>query len=137
MSIRKNFRVNTGVRTFDAVSHLRRCGADPEVVHYLFRTDYETNLAECTAIANSVFYPEGLVVAVCPDNANSIQAISGKIADDLLGIENVRVSIVFFRLKDNVIGVSARSTGENQCPSHHGTIWWWRSSECGWLPSEK
>ena len=108
----KNFRVNTGVRTFDAVSHLRRCGADPEVVHYLFRTDYETNLAECTAIANSVFYPEGLVVAVCPDNANSIQAISGKIADDLLGIENVRVSIVFFRLKDNVIGVSARSTGE-------------------------
>lgn len=108
----KSFRVNTGVRTFDAVSHLRRCGADPEVVHYLFRTDYETNLAECTAIANSVFYPEGLVVAVCPDNANSIQAISGKIADDLLGIENVRVSIVFFRLKDNVIGVSARSTGE-------------------------
>lgn len=108
----KNFRVNTGVRTFDAVSHLRRCGADPEVVHYLFRTDYETNLAECTAIANSVFYPEGLVVAVCPNNANSIQAISGKIADDLLGIENVRVSIVFFRLKDNVIGVSARSTGE-------------------------
>ena len=108
----KNFRVNTGVRTFDAVSHLRRCGADPELVHYLFRTDYETNLAECTAIANSVFYPEGLVVAVCPDNANSIQAISGKIADDLLGIENVRVSIVFFRLKDNVIGVSARSTGE-------------------------
>lgn len=108
----KNFRVNTGVRTFDAVSHLRRCGADPEVVHYLFRTDYETNLAEGTAIANSDFYPEGLLVAVCPENTANIQAVSGKIADDLLRIENVRVSIVFFKLKDNIIGVSARSTGE-------------------------
>lgn len=108
----KNFRVNTGVRTFDAVSYLRRCGADPEVVHYLFRTDYETNLAEGMAIANSDFYPEGLLVAVCPENTANIQAVSGKIADDLLRIENVRVSIVFFRLRDNVIGVSARSTGE-------------------------
>lgn len=70
-----------------------------EVVHYLFRTDYKTNLAECTAIANSVFYPEGLVVAVCPDNANSIQAISGKIADDLLGIEKCTRKYCIFRLK--------------------------------------
>lgn len=108
----KNFRVNTGVRTFDAVSYLRRCGADPEAVHYLFRTDYETNLAEGTAIANSDFYPEGLLVAVCPENTANIQAVSGKIADDLLRIENVRVSIVFFKLKENIIGVSARSTGE-------------------------
>lgn len=108
----KNFRVNTGVRTFDAVSHLRRCGADPEAVHYLFRTDYETNLAEGTAIANSDFYPEGLLVAVCPESTTNIQAVSGKIADDLLRIENVRVSIVFFKLKDNIVGVSARSTGE-------------------------
>ena len=108
----KNFRINTGVRTFDAVSYLRRCGADPEVVHYLFRTDYETNLAEGTAIANSRFFPEGLLVAICPDKTPNIQAVSGKIADDLLRIENVRVSIVLFKLKDNIIGVSARSTGE-------------------------
>lgn len=91
----KNFRVNTGVRTFDAVSYLRRCGADPEAVHYLFRTDYEANLAEGKAIANSQFYNEGLLVAVCPESTANIQATSGKIADDLLGIENVRVSIVF------------------------------------------
>ena len=108
----KNFRVNTGVRTFDAVSYLRRCGADPEAVHYLFRTDYEANLAVGKAIASSRFYKEGLLVAVCPENTANIQATSGKIADDLLCIENVRVSIVFFKLKDNLIGVSARSTGE-------------------------
>lgn len=108
----KNFTVNTGVRTFEAVSYLRRCGADPEVVHYLFRTDYETNLAEGKAVASSEFYPGGLLVAVCPDKTPNIQAVSGKIADDLLRIEDVRVSIVFFKLKDNLIGVSARSTGE-------------------------
>lgn len=108
----KNFTVNTGVRTFDAASYLRRCGADPEVVHYLFRTDYDTNLAEGTAISNSKLYPEGLLVAQTPDNTPNIQAVSGKIADDMLRIEKVRVSIVFFRLPNNVIGVSARSTGE-------------------------
>lgn len=108
----KNFRINTGVRTFDAVAFLRRCGADPEVVHYLFRTDYETNLAEGTAIANSHLYPGGLLVAVCPDNTANIQAVSGKIADDLLQIENIRATIVFFKLKENLIGVSARSSGE-------------------------
>ena len=108
----KNFRINTGVRTFDAVAFLRRCGADPEAVHYLFRTDYETNLAEGTAIANSHLYPGGLLVTVCPDNTANIQAVSGKIADDLLQIEDIRVTIVFFKLKDNLIGVSARSNGE-------------------------
>ncbi len=108
----KNFSINTGVRTFDAVSFLRRCGADPAVVHYLFRTDYETNLAECTAVANSKFFSEGLLVAVCPEKTANIQAVSGKIADDMLRIENVRVSIVLFKLKENLIGVSARSTGE-------------------------
>ncbi len=108
----KNFRINTGVRTFDAVAFLRRCGADPEVVHYLFRTDYETNLAEGIAIANSHLYPGGLLVTVCPDKTANIQAVSGKIADDLLQIESIRVTIVFFKLKDNLIGVSARSNGE-------------------------
>lgn len=108
----KNFSINTGVRTFDAVSFLRRCGADPEVIHYLFRTDYETNLAEGIAVANSKFFQEGLLVTVCPDKTANIQAVSGKIADDLLRIENVRVSIVLFKLKENLIGISARSTGE-------------------------
>ena len=62
----------------------------------------------------------------------------GKIADDLLGIENVRVSIVFFRLKDNVIGVSARSTGEINVQVIMETIWWWRIIKIdGWLPSKK
>ena len=107
----KNFRVNTGVRTFDAVSYLRRCGADQDMVQYLFKTDYDTNLAEGTAIAHSHFFPEGLLVAVCPDTPN-IQAVSGKIADDLLCIEKVKVSVVLFKLKEDLVGVSMRSTGE-------------------------
>lgn len=107
----KNFRVNTGVRTFDAVSFLRRCGGDPELVQYLFKTDYDTNLAEGIAIANSHLFSEGLLVTICPDTPN-IQAVSGKIADDLLTIENVKVSVVLYQLKENLVGVSMRSTGE-------------------------
>ena len=38
----KNFAVQTGVRTFDAASYLRRCGADPDIVRELFSSDFDT-----------------------------------------------------------------------------------------------
>ena len=35
----KNFAVQTSVRTFDAASYLRRCGADTALVNRLFAVD--------------------------------------------------------------------------------------------------
>lgn len=108
----KNFAVQTGVRTFDAAAYLRRCGADPVMVRHLFRTDYATCLAQAQAMAASEVFPGGLIVAVCPDNLPNIQAVAAQVADGLLRIENARMSLVLFHLTPDLVGISARSTGE-------------------------
>lgn len=108
----KNFAVQTGVRTFDAAAFLRRSGADPVMVRHLFRSDYETTVALAKAKAHSEYYEGGLIIATCPDLAPNNQIIAAQAADSLLRIENVRMSIVLFRLKEDVVGISARSTGD-------------------------
>ena len=106
----KSFVVQTGVRTFDAAAYLRRNGADPVVVRELFMADYDTTVALAKTKAQSEYYEGGLVVATMPTNMPNIQAIAGQAADALLTIENVRMTIVLFRLKDDVVGISARSS---------------------------
>lgn len=107
----KNFAVQTGVRTFEAAAFLRRGGADPVIVRRLFSTDYETNVIIAKAKANSKMYDGGLITAVCPEASNNTQIISAQVADSLLRIENVRMSMVLFKMGKDGVGISARSTG--------------------------
>lgn len=106
----KSFVIQTGVRTFDAAAYLRRNGADPVVVRELFMSDYETTVALAKTKAQSTYYEGGLVVASMPTIIPNIQAIAGQAADALLTIEGVRMTIVLFRLKEDVVGISARSS---------------------------
>ena len=108
----KNFAVQTGVRTFDAAANLRRSGADPVMVRHLFRTDYETTVALAQAEARAEYYEGGLIVTSCPSVVPNGQIIAAQAADSLLRVENVRMSIVVFQLKEDVVGISARSTGD-------------------------
>ena len=108
----KHFGVQTGVRTLEAAAYLRRMGADPVMVRQLFREDYETNLTLAKAMADSTFYDGGLIVAACRETQPNIQAIAAQAADSLLYIEGVRMSIVVFQLKPDVVGISARAVGE-------------------------
>ena len=108
----KNFAVQTGVRTFDAAAYLRRSGADPVMVRHLFRSDYDTTVALARTKARSELYEGGLIVSCIPEELNNIQVIAAQAADSLLRIENVRMSIVVFRLPGNTVGISARSTGD-------------------------
>ena len=100
------------MRTFDAAAYLRRAGADPVLVRHLFRTDYETNIAISKAKAYSNLYEGGLITTTCPEIIPNIQAIAAQVADSLLRIEGVRMSIVVFALSEDTVGISARSTGE-------------------------
>lgn len=108
----KNFAVQTGVRTFDAASYLRRSGADPVIVRYLFRADYETALALAKTKATTEYYEGGLLVAVCPVVMPNVQIIAAQVADALLLVENARMSMVCFPMKDGGVGISARSIGD-------------------------
>ncbi len=108
----KNFAVQTGVRTFDAASYLRRSGADPVMVRHLFRTDYDTTVLLAKAKARSEYYPGGLIVSTCPKVVPNGQIIAAQAADSLLRVEDVRMTIVVFQLTSSTVGISARSTGE-------------------------
>lgn len=107
----KSFVVQTGIRTFDAAAYLRRNGADPVIVRELFMSDYETTVVLAKAKAQSEYFEGGLVVSSINKYFQNIQAIAGQTADTLLTIENVRMTIILFQMKNDVIGISARATG--------------------------
>ena len=108
----KNFNVGAGVRTFDAAAYLRRAGADPGLVRTLFQSDYETTVSLARAKANAVYYPGGLIVGSLPDLLPNGQIIAAQAADGMLRVDSVRMSIYVFPLASDVVGISARSSGE-------------------------
>lgn len=107
----KNFAVQTGVRTFEAASYLRRAGADPTLVRHLFRVDFETMKSRAIIIEHTEMSHDGVVIAVCPVDIKNAQVAAAQTADMLLSIEGVRVSFVLFAIEEDV-GISARSNGE-------------------------
>ena len=108
----KNFNVGAGVRTFDAAAYLRRAGADPVLVRALFQSDYETTVALARAKANAEYFPGGLIVGSIPERLPNGQIIAAQAADGMLRVDGVRMSIYVFQLPGDVVGISARSTGE-------------------------
>ena len=108
----KQFAVSTGARTFDAASYLKRCGADPVIVRNLFRSDYETTVALAQAQARSQYLEGGVIISYIDKVIPNVQVIAAQAADALLRVENVRMSLLCFQLRDDVVGISARSTGE-------------------------
>lgn len=108
----KNFAVQAGVRTFDAAAYLRRSGADPALVRHLFRVNFATIKGQAEIIGNTEVLSGGVAIAICPPNINNGQLAAAQVADLLLSIEGVRISMVLFEMEDNGVGVSARSQGE-------------------------
>ena len=108
----KNFNVGAGVRTFDAAAYLRRSGADPVLVRALFQSDYETTVALARAKANAEYFPGGLIVGSIQERLPNGQIIAAQAADGMLRVDGVRMSIYVFQMPGDVVGISARSTGE-------------------------
>ena len=108
----KNFSVQAGARTFEAAAYLRRSGADPVVVNYLFKSDYETTVSLAKTKAQSEYYEGGLVVSYIDHVIPNVQAIAGQAADGLLRVEGVRMTIILFQMKNDMVGISARSSGD-------------------------
>lgn len=107
----KNFTIQSGVRTFEAAAYLRRGGADPVLVRRLFSTDYETNLLIAKTESAAKLYNGGLIVTTCPDSTNNTSIIAAQVADAMLRIEDIRMSMVLFHIGKDGVGISARSNG--------------------------
>ena len=107
----KNFFVQTGIRTFDAASFLRRSGADNNLVRGLFVQDIDTVRIKAEVVNHMRILDETIAIAEIPEDTDQAQILAGKIADDLITVEGIRVSILYYTLDKQHIGISARSDG--------------------------
>lgn len=108
----KNFAIQSGVRTFEAASYLRRAGADPNMVKHLFSVDFETAKNRAEIIRNTEILFGSVAIGICHEPIKNAQITAAQSADILLNLEDIQVSFVLCPLEDGVITISARSSGE-------------------------
>ena len=106
----KNFTVNTGVRTFEAASWLKRCGADTAEVRGFFKSRLDAYKKKVNMIASAELVADGIAVAYTNDSDVSMQILVAQAADELLEMRGIRAAIVAGRGPDSTV-VSARSDG--------------------------
>ena len=107
-----NFLTKTGVRTFEAASYLRRCGADVVRVRKMFRSDMYTHRQLAEGVLNSETFMNNFAISkVKPDDSDAPTVIAAKVANDLLNVEGIRASFVVTE-QDGTAYISARSVDD-------------------------
>lgn len=109
----KNFRKNTGVKTFSAALYLRSLGAEPDDAQVYFRTDLTDFKLETKLENNFYLYRDSIAIARCEiaaESASRAKLVSSQCADRLLNISEVEASFVLAPIGRD-INISARSNG--------------------------
>lgn len=107
----KNFILQTGVRTFEAASILKRQGADSIVVRQLFRDSVETVRLKGEVVSNAEIYKDVIAIGVLLEKAESSILIAAQSADELLNMDNIKASFVLTEVNGK-IHISGRSLGK-------------------------
>lgn len=107
----KNFSFQTGVRTFEAASILRRAGADMLKVKALFEDDFDTMLYRAEVIHNTKIVYDYIAIGKFEKEASNSVLVASQAADALLDINGVSASFVMC-INDGKIHISGRSRGE-------------------------
>ncbi len=107
----KNFTFQTGVRTFETASVLRKAGVDTIGVKKLFQNDLYTYVKKSQVIGSSVIYRKHIAIATCDDQLYDAQILSAQVADEMLSVTDITASFVLTRA-ENLVMISARSLGE-------------------------
>lgn len=105
------FTVQTGVRTFEAASWLRRAGADTSTVKRLFRIDGESFRLRAEAIAGAKI-EDGIATAICTVPHGDAQVVDSQVADELMTVKGVRASFAAGVDLSGQTVISARSLGD-------------------------
>lgn len=114
----RNFTVQTSVRTFDAASYLRRCGADTALVKKLFSMDLSIKI-KSMILADMKQVDEYMAFAVCPEGTADSQIIAGQVADFLVTGEDTVQLPFLLRRTDSAFRALRRFVNAD-C---HGTAW--------------
>lgn len=106
------FAVKTGVRTFEAASWLRRCGADTAAVKRYFQADLDSFKIRAKCIANAQFLEGGVAMSICQGKNPNAQIVNSQVADELLTVQGIKATFVAGQNEHGQTVVSARSLGE-------------------------
>ncbi|OLS03429.1 DHH family phosphoesterase [Tissierella creatinophila] len=106
----KNFSSQTGVRTFEAASTLKRAGADTTNVRQLFRDDFDTFIHRADVIRESKIFFEKIAISILDKELENGILIAAQSANELLDINGVEASFVLTPASDR-IHISGRSLG--------------------------
>ena len=106
----KNFSFQTGVRTFEAASILKRAGADMFKVKELFQDDLDTLLNKAEVIHNTKVVFDQIAISKLEREAPNSVLIAAQAADELLDINGINASFVI-TVSDGRIHISGRSRG--------------------------
>ena len=107
----KHFTKGAGTKTHAAAMYLRDNGASYENVQDLFKSNIQEYKKEASFGEKIEIYRNCMAIALNPygkDNSDRIMA--AKVADNLLGLEDVSASFVLVQI-DNIVHISARSNG--------------------------
>lgn len=107
----KNFVYQTGVRTFEAASILKRWGADSIIIKRMFKDDFQIVKYKSEVIADSTVVNDFIAIGHFNREMDGSTLIASQAADDLLNIKGVRASFVLTRSNDK-IHISGRSLGD-------------------------
>lgn len=106
----KNFTFQTGVRTFEAASTLKACGADSQVVSQLFRDDYENVMSRAKILQDTRVIHGNIALSKSETSSDEAVLIAAEAANELLNINGIEASFVVVKHNDQV-HVSGRSYG--------------------------
>lgn len=107
----KNFSFQTGVRTFEAASYLRRMGADTTLTKQLFQDDMATFLARAEVVKGAQMFKSNIAISTIPASAKNPALVAAQAADELLNIKGINASFVLSCI-DGDIFISGRSLGD-------------------------
>ena len=107
----KNFTFQTGVRTFEAASILKRAGADTTNVRQFFRDDYNTFLYKAEVVKNSRIVFNKVAIGRLEKDMEDSVLIAAQAANDLLNINGIEASFVL-TLSEGKVHISGRSLGD-------------------------
>ncbi len=105
------FAVKAGVRTFEAASWLRRCGADLQTVRRYFQSDAENFRIRAACVANARIIDDRIAMSIHEGQKVNTQIVNSQVADELLTIKGIEASFVAGQDQNGETVVSARSLG--------------------------
>jgi len=106
----KNFTFQTGVRTFEAASFLKRAGADTTSVKQLFKDDYNTFILKAEVTKNAIIVYKKIAISKMLQDTKDSVLVAAQAANDLLNIKGIEASFVL-ALSNGKIHISGRSLG--------------------------